>query len=388
MQSVSEWLEPVKDRIFYKVVSNRLIYNTCWEDPRIDRRLLQLNGESRVVMLTSAGDNALAYLLDDPKKIYTVDSNPAQTALMDFKKTLIANGNHDQLWCFFGEGNCTDANNIYRSLVRYDLPEESRDWWDRHIHFFEPGTHPPSFYYRGTAGLMAWFIRRRIQRLGLYGEVLQLIDSRSIDEQKKQFYAIEDRLWNHFWKWLLNRDATMTMLGVPQTQKDMINREQKDGLPGFIRDALRNVFAQRSLKDNYFWRVYLTGRYTRNCCPDYLQEQHFDQLKHSVKRLSASTNTLIEFLETHEEPVSHFVLLDHQDWMADKQYDELCHEWNLILQRSRPGTRILFRSAGSTARFLPEFVQKHLTFHPDLTKPLHEQDRVGTYGSTHLAIVN
>jgi S-adenosylmethionine-diacylglycerol 3-amino-3-carboxypropyl transferase len=54
----------LQQKFFALIHGNRLIYNTCWEDPRIDRQLLNLSPESEVVAITSAGCNVLDYLLD------------------------------------------------------------------------------------------------------------------------------------------------------------------------------------------------------------------------------------------------------------------------------------------------------------------------------------
>jgi S-adenosylmethionine-diacylglycerol 3-amino-3-carboxypropyl transferase len=79
--------------------------------------------------------------------------------------------------------------------------------------------------------------------------------------------------------------------------------------------------------------------------------------------------------------------LDHQDWLAWHDTDLLLEEWEEIFQNSRKGAKILLRSAGPDLRFLPEIVTARLRFFPELTQPLHQQDRVGTYGSLHLAEV-
>ena len=71
----------------------------------------------------------------------------------------------------------------------------------------------------------------------------------------------------------------------------------------------------------------------------------------------------------------------------DDEPDALNEEWNLIFKNSLPGTKVLFRSASSNADFIPESARKLLRFRPDLTEPLHKHDRVGTYGSLHLAEV-
>ena len=57
------------DLVFRRVHGSNLIYNCAWEDPRIDRHLLQLNETSRVVMITSAGCNVLDYALLGPARL-------------------------------------------------------------------------------------------------------------------------------------------------------------------------------------------------------------------------------------------------------------------------------------------------------------------------------
>ena len=58
-----DWLNV---RMFNLVHRNNLVYNTCWEDPRLDRVALDLGPEDSVVVITSAGCNALDYALTGP----------------------------------------------------------------------------------------------------------------------------------------------------------------------------------------------------------------------------------------------------------------------------------------------------------------------------------
>ena len=53
----------LKNKIFQKIHTSNLVYNTCWEDPRCDRNLMDFDAQSKVVMITSAGCNALDYAL-------------------------------------------------------------------------------------------------------------------------------------------------------------------------------------------------------------------------------------------------------------------------------------------------------------------------------------
>ena len=55
--------EKINTRIFKAVHSRNLVYNASWEDPALDRQALQLGPDDRVLVITSAGCNALDYLL-------------------------------------------------------------------------------------------------------------------------------------------------------------------------------------------------------------------------------------------------------------------------------------------------------------------------------------
>jgi len=380
-------IDQLQEKLFRSLVNNRLIYNTCWEDPRIDRQLLKLTEDSKVVMLTSAGCNALDYLLDKPQSIHCVDSNPVQNALLDFKKALFLNGDFDTLWNFFGRGYEDAASILYDKRIKEYLSVSSRHFWNTNINYFSSKTAEGTFYFRGTSGQLAHAIHKRIKRKNIYGSVIRLLNSKSLEEQAYYFEEVEKQLWNAFYKWLIKRDTTMAFLGVPAVQKKMIENSYQGGLLAFIQEALQQVFTGQSLKDNYFWRVYLTGSYQKTCCPNYLKREHFNFIRNNVSKISLHTSYLADFLERNPGSYTHFVLLDHQDWLANSDNDLLKKEWKLILENAEPGTKILFRSAGNSCRFLPDFVFERVRFKKEVADRLHALDRVGTYGGTFLAEV-
>jgi S-adenosylmethionine-diacylglycerol 3-amino-3-carboxypropyl transferase len=180
----------------------------------------------------------------------------------------------------------------------------------------------------------------------------------------------------------------MAMLGVPRAQVRLIEKNFEGGIPGFLQAKLEQVFTSIPFWENYFWQVYLRGRYTRSCCPNYLLEEHQPVLRGRIDRIHTHSTTIANFLREHPAPYSHYVLLDHQDWMAAHRPEALAEEWQLILENSRPGTAILMRSASPEIDFIPEFAQERLELvDPDRTLSLHRIDRVGTYGCTLFARV-
>jgi len=374
--------------LLFKTIHNRnLIYNASWEDPRIDRKLLNLDSRSRVIVLTSAGCNVLDYLLDRPAEIHAIDVNPRQNALLNLKLALIKRGNFDDLFQMFGMGSHHAFHDVYEELKQF-LSVAEREFWDRKIGYFDQNSGKKSFYYYGTSGLLAWLITRylgRNRRLQL--EIFALFDAKNLQEQKDIFGRIEPLLWGRFISWLVRQQFVLMLAGVPRPQVRLIDGQYPGGVGGFITDKLRHVFTEILACDNYFWKVYITGSYSRHCCPNYLKQDNFNTLMSQVDKIKTYNNTVSGFLRENPGDYSHFILLDHQDWLAQHNPAALHEEWQLILANSRPGSRILMRSAAPDVNFLPDFVTSSLRFFPEQTLPLHNTDRVGTYGSLHFAEV-
>jgi hypothetical protein len=78
LRHLAKLTERIDERLFRTLYSRSLVYNTCWEDPAVDRRALGLTGEDIVLVITSAGCNALDYALLAPRRIHAVDANPRQ----------------------------------------------------------------------------------------------------------------------------------------------------------------------------------------------------------------------------------------------------------------------------------------------------------------------
>ena len=185
---------------------------------------------------------------------------------------------------------------------------------------------------------------------------------------------------------LVRQPATLTLLGVPRAQRDLIEQQYPGGVSAFVQDKLRWLLTQVPVAENYFWRLYLHGSYTPQCCPNYLRPENTELLRERLDRVHLYTQSFSAFLQSHNELLTHFVLLDHQDWLCAHDVPGLEQEWRLILQRSAPGSKVLLRSAALSVDFLPAFAQRALRTRADDDR-WHQRDRVGTYGSMMLAEV-
>ncbi len=385
---------------FRFVHGRNIVYNQCWEDPRLDRVALQLTPQDRVVVITSAGCNALDYALAGAGHVHAVDMNPRQNALLQLKLAAARQLDHGQFFQMFGRGKVPNWSTLYPQLLRPHLDAEVRAFWDRKGEMFAGKARRKSFYFRGTSGTFAWMVNYYIDRIAkLRDSVNALLAADSVEQQQDIFqqYKMADKLWRPMIRWVMRRDMTLAMLGVPRSQRRHIDESYPGGILQFVIDRVEAVFTRLPLKDNYFWRVYLTGEYTPDCCPEYLRPENFEAMRTSVqRRVTTHTSSVLDFVEQHPGEITRFILLDHMDWLTREPSKKiLTAEWQAIVSKAAPRARILWRSADLNGEFVNTLnirvngdtqpLGELLTYNRPLAEELHRQDRVHTYGSFCIA---
>ncbi len=388
--------EKISMKVFTSVHGNNLVYNTCWEDPRLDKQALELTSDDNVLVITSAGCNALSYAIGGANHVYAVDMNYRQNATLDLKIAGIKALDYETFFQLFGEGHLPGVQQIYKDKLRQYLPEKSQEYWDQYIKkFFDSSSK--TFYFCGTSGYLAKQINRYMNIRGLRSRINAILDAKDLEEQKKLWSEFRPKFWSPLMRFVVNLDTTMSMVGVPKAQRRQIEKTYGKLVP-FVQECLDTIFGVLPIQDNYFWRVYTTGHYTKECCPEYLSKEGFEILKAgAVDRVTSYTDTVEGFLTKNPDlKISRFILLDHMDWLSDKYFDALVSEWAAIMKTATPHARVLWRSGGlDTSNYLhkvpvtvngqQKLLGDVLSYHKEQADELHKLCRVHTYGSFYIA---
>jgi S-adenosylmethionine-diacylglycerol 3-amino-3-carboxypropyl transferase len=381
----------IGQRLFRLVHERNLVYASCWEDPAADRIGLQITPKDTILTITSAGCNALDYLIEDPVRIVAVDVNFRQNALLELKRAAIHALNWQDVFAMFGKGHHPQALTIYRDALRQQLIPQYQCFWDKSISLF---CGAKSFYFRTTSGFFASLFRHYIDNMLRVRDALErLLEASTIDEQISVY---EKELKHKFWgPWLgfaLRRDSLLALSGIPPQQRRQVQKREPD-IQRYMQRQAERVIYHHLIRDNYFWRVYLTGEFTPDACPRYLQREHFDSLRSKLDKLTTHTSSVREYLEHHDTRFSCFVLLDHMDWLSSRP-NELAREWQAILNRSHADTRILWRSLGTSSEFVEDSVIRWQGTNTRLgdclvfdrrEKEIWDRERVTAYGCVRLA---
>lgn len=347
-----------------------------WEDPRIDQELFKFRKDKDVIVtLTSAGDQVLDYLIAAPKKIIAVDLNARQNALLELKLAGIKELSHEQFWQIFGASSGATFREVY-PLLRPHLSERASKFWDSAQNLFDN-----KFLWSGACGNLVRYGVLAIRYIfGLNSFYVQLRDCKTLEEQRaimEDNRAALDRL---FWFMHLTRRLWAPFIAVPASQLDLFKGN-------IMEIAVYSVLEKTHIaKDNYFYYGQLFGVWSRECCPRYLEEGHFNALKRGslADRVSVRYGLLGDCVaEEPEGSITCMSLLDHMDWLSD---EVIVNCWELYRPKLASGARILWRSFSDHQHIAP---LAYLDFEqPRVDKVIEDfPDRVCMYNTTFFATV-
>jgi S-adenosylmethionine-diacylglycerol 3-amino-3-carboxypropyl transferase len=185
--------------------------------------------------------------------------NPRQNALLELKLAGIRNLEFEDFFAMFGEGRFEGIRSLYEDKLRASLSRFGQGYWDRRIKFFE--SRRRHFYFHGTSGAFARLLNVYVDRIvKLRPWVQAILDAQSVSEQRSIYETyIRDQLWTRPLRFFMNRDTTLSLLGVPKPQRDQVESQYEGGIVRFVQDCVDAVFGRIPLVDNYFWRVYIIG---------------------------------------------------------------------------------------------------------------------------------
>ncbi|MBN8809087.1 MAG: DUF3419 family protein [Sphingomonas sp.] len=368
-----------------------LVYAQIWEDPAIDMEALAIQPDNHVVTIASGGCNALSYLTANPRRVTAVDLNTAHVALNKLKLAAARHlPDYDAFHLFFADADTKANLAAYKAHIRDRLDQPTRTYWEsrdligrRRIGGFAKGLY--------KRGLLGGFIGAAHMLARLHGvDPRAILKARTIEEQR----AIFDRDYAPFFdkafvRWLTDQPASLFGLGIPPAQYEALAGDAK--MATVLKQRLQKLACDFDLKDNYFaWQAFGRG-YAKGSAaplPPYLQADNYRDVVDRLDRIEVLHANYIDFLRRQPDAsLDRYILLDAQDWMTDAQLTDI---WTEITRTARPGSRVLFRTAGIETILpsrVPDAILGRWTYRAEESLDYTRRDRSSIYGGVHLYVL-
>ncbi|KAF9233272.1 hypothetical protein BU15DRAFT_90430 [Melanogaster broomeanus] len=312
----SPWRLPYYEQLVHKEFRT-FIYSFTWEDPFEDMRHLDLGPDDSMLVITSAGDNALHYA------IAAQPHRTSQGHLLELKLAAVHTLTFEDFFALFGEGRHPSFRHLLDSKISPFLSSIAYQFWHINDRAFSS-----DFYLGGYSGLAL-----RLAQV-IFAIAGALCNATSLAEQEK--------IWSEKLKPVLLNPVVVALLkspvfcwnalGVPLNQRKMLLDEGT--IYEFVRDTLDPA---------------LTGHYTPSSCPAYLTRSGFETLKANNGKATDAfrlhTDSIVNVLHGLSTwSLTRAVIMDHLDWFApgSKDVEDEVSEFARVLA---PGGFVLWRSA-------------------------------------------
>ena len=152
--SVLDWFS---GRVFKFVHGNNLVYNTCWEDPRLDRVALQIGPSDNILVITLGRLQRARLCLYASPTTSRGRHEPAAECPARAEE-----GGHQvagvrRLLPHVRRRSVAGRARGVSTRTAGQLVEWSQAYWDKYIRFFDSKRTP--FYFRGTSGAFAKWMK-------------------------------------------------------------------------------------------------------------------------------------------------------------------------------------------------------------------------------------
>ncbi len=347
-----------------------LNYSQCWEDTNLLKRALTISNHDIVLSITSGGDNTLALLLENPKKIFSIDINSAQNHVAELKLQSSKILSHEEYLELLGVTDSRKRMGYYTQVSEL-LSDDARLWFEGNTKFVEQGV-----IHSGKFEKYLNSFRKYVLPLVHSKRTISQFVNQSNLQNQISFYK---KIWNT-WRWrFFFSIATNSSLLRKLARQAGANR-QKSKNESYLKRLERLIY-RNHLKINPYINYALTGEYGYSL-PDYLSKENYAKLqKYNTSKCEFRNEDLLSFLKsTSDNSLTKYNLSDAFEFLAT---DDALEVWREIARTAKNGAKVVYW-CNQIEHTAPREIEQSVVPDIDLKKVLEDQDRLYFYRSFHI----
>lgn len=266
--------------LFNDIDHSVIRYSKVWEDCRIASSALKITSEDNLLIISSAGCNALNLAIDNPRSIMCVDVSESQTALTELKVRAISVLGYNDFLELLGLRRCL-CRLAHYELVRPRLSECSRNYWDKNINKIRLGVHCSGRLDKYFMGFWQGAASNVVNKDALEELARQKLRSRRkvIFENLFHDEKIEAAFVRYFGR------KNMIKSGRHESQFKYVNKHLDVGR--FLWERFGYAMIEHGVRDNPYMQCFLNGQYDNpQTSLPYLSRVGFYKIKAMANRIN------------------------------------------------------------------------------------------------------
>jgi len=345
-------------------------YSQCWEDTDLLKKALGISNDDVVLSITSGGDNTLALLLENPRKIFSIDIHPSQNHIAELKLQSPKALRYEEYLELLGVNDSSKRWDYYIRASEY-LSDSVRLWFEANMNLVEQG-----IIHSGKFEKYLNVFRKYLLPLVHSKQIIsQFINQNSLQDQIS-FY---EKVWDTWrWRFFFGIATNSSLLRKLARQKGASKQNSED--ESYLH-RLECLICRDHLKTNFYLNYALTGEYG-DLLPDYLLKKNYNTLHDSNSEQCEFKNMdLLSFLKkTSDNSLTKYNLSDAFEFSSGEDAFEI---WGEIIRTAKQGAKVVYW-CNQIDHLAPHEVERSVARDTDLEKNLVSQDRLYFYRSFHI----
>ena len=310
-------------------------YANCWEDADVLCAGLSLQKNTKILSVSSAGDNTLSLLTANPELVVAADLNSAQLNLLRLKVAAISALNREEYIAFSGFVPGIKRVDTYLK-IRSNLNQEARGFWDSRASEINMG-----IVFCGKFERYFAFFHHKILPLIHQRKTTDKLFASKTESEQMTFYI---NTWSNWrWRLLFKLFFSKTIMGRFGRDPAFL-KEVKVPVSEFIYEKTEHHLSSIKCQDNYFLSHILRGKFGATL-PHYVRPVNYEIIKENLTQLSIEKNYVQKAGEKYGL-FDHFNLSNIFEYMNPQVFKETAHDlaklsksgatlayWNLMVQR-------------------------------------------------------
>lgn len=340
-------------------------YAQLWEDAEVLTKALGDCKGKTLVSICSAGDNAIAMLLLDPKRVVAIDLSLAQIACLKLRIGAYKYLSHDEFLELMGSRPSQKRSELLTKALQ-DTDADTQQFWinltDDVIKHGAAGVGKFERYFRIFRKYMLPLVHSR-------KTIADLFVPRSRDQRQVFF---DTRLNSFRWRLMLKVFFSRFIMG--RMGRDKAFFDHVDGSPAehvIRRTHHAAVICDPSENPYLYW--IMNGRHS-SALPMSWQKENFDIIKTRIDRIEMRVGSLEAFVSTGEK-ADGYNLSDIFEYMSPDAFESV---YETILNASNKNARLVYWNMMAPRR-VPNRMSDNVTRLQNLEDQLKKTDKAFFY---------
>lgn len=320
----------MKSEIQNKAGFSFVRYAQCWEDSDIVVEAMQIKPGDTCVSIASAGDNSLALLTRNPRKVIALDLNPAQLALLELKAMAFKHLSYEEMLVVLGYKPGKNRLELFTILSTF-LSASALQYWNQHRDDIEYGVARSGKFEH----YFDVFRRFSLPLTHSKRTVNKLLKPKCRSERESFF----NHRWNTFrWRALFKVFFSEFVMGSLGRDPSFFTYAD-GGLPGALMQWTRKALVEQDPSQNPYLHWILKGEFG-DSLPTFIRRENFETIKRNIDKLEWRQQSIEEYLSNaNEASIDSLNLSDVFEYVSEENYRSIM---KLIARASKPGARVVY----------------------------------------------